>query len=293
MPRGLRHNSQIAPPRVVYRNAAAAVFRADNVRRRRMLFLPPEQKPAILQLAAGDATTMAQAAEIGGQFGYDAININCGCPSERAQKGNFGACLMASPKLAAGLVHAAKTASGLPITVKCRTAIDNVDAGECLAAFASAVADAGACGIIVHARRALLKGLSPKQNRAAPPLDYQTPQQLHTQMPQMPMIINGGITNAEDAELMLRRFDGVMIGRAAVRKPYLLAELSGLLFDIPPPPRRLVLQQMLAAAADEHIGEWRKIAAAVGALFYGEPGAAKLRRQLASPQPLSLSALQF
>ena len=107
------------------------------------------------------------------------------------------------------------------------------------------------------------------------------------------MIINGGITNAEDAELMLRRFDGVMIGRAAVRKPYLLAELSGLLFDIPPPPRRLVLQQMLAAAADEHIGEWRKIAAAVGALFYGEPGAAKLRRQLASPQPLSLSALQF
>ncbi|MGI9337442.1 MAG: tRNA dihydrouridine(20/20a) synthase DusA [Gammaproteobacteria bacterium] len=285
----------LCPPAVLYTEmlAAAAVVRADSSSLHRMLFLPPEQKPAIVQLAAGDVETMARAAGICAKWGYDAVNINCGCPSGRAQKGNFGACLMASPKLAGALVRAAKSESGLPVTVKCRTAIDDADVGECLFAFADAVGEGGACAIIVHARRALLKGLSPKQNRAAPPLDYETPQKLRGKMPQLPVIVNGGITSADDVVLMLRRFDGVMIGRAAVQNPYILADIGRRVYDIAPPSRRLVLQRMLAGAAKEPAREWRRIAVSLGGLFYGEPGAAKLRRQLASAYPLPLSALQF
>lgn len=285
----------LCPPAVVYTEmlTAAAIVRADMTTRRRMLYLPPQQQPAILQLAAGDAETMAKAAALCGGWGYDAININCGCPSGRAQKGNFGACLMASPKLAGSLVKAAKRESGMPVTVKCRTAIDNADIGECLFAFADAVADAGACALVVHARRALLKGLNPKQNRTAPPLDYETPEKLRARMPQLPVIINGGIASADNAILMMRRFDGVMIGRAAVQNPYMLADIGRRLYHTPPPSRRFVLTQMLAAATTSPANEWRKIAAAAGALFYGQSGAAKLRRQLSSNTPMPISALQF
>lgn len=285
----------LCPPAVLYTEmiTAAAVVRADDATRERMLFLPRQQQPAIVQLAAGDAATMAKAAALCAGWGYDGININCGCPSGRAQKGNFGACLMASPKLSASLVRAAKDASGMPVSVKCRTAIDNANPAECLFAFADAVANAGACALIVHARRALLRGLNPKQNRAVPQLDYETPQRLREKMPKLPIIINGGITSADDTIKMLHRFDGVMIGRAAVQNPYMLADIGRRVYDLPPPSRRVVLGQMLAAAAGQPAREWRKVAAAAGGLFYGMPGAAKLRRQLASANPLPVSALQF
>lgn len=286
---GRRLWKMLCAPAVLYTemHTANAVLHSRGESLNRMLHLPPQQSPTVLQLAGDNAKTMAQAAKIGAGYGYDAININCGCPSGRAQKGNFGACLMSSPKFVAELVCETKHAAGLPVTVKCRTAIDNANPEQCLGELMREITKAGANGIIVHARRALLAGLNPKQNRTAPPLDYKTPLRLRAQYPNLPMIVNGGITQAEDAREMLRKFDGVMIGRAAVRNPYLLARLAEDEFNIAPPTRKEALQQMLTYAREEPPREWRKIAVATAALFHGEPGASKVRRLLSTSSPLS------
>ncbi len=286
---GRRLWRMLCPGAVLYTEmtAAAAVARAGEDARRRLLFLPLSQKPAVLQLAGDDAQTMRAAAALAAECGYDALNINCGCPSERAQRGGFGARLMTQPLRAAAVVRAARAGGGLPVSVKCRTAVDDADAESFLSEFVAAVADAGAGALIVHARRALLAGLSPAQNRSAPPLDLQTAEIVRARFPGLPMIINGGIATAENARELLSRFEGVMVGRAAARNPWLLAEIARREFGARPPSRMEALRGMLEYAVSQPPGEWRKIAAAAGGLFYGMPGGGELRRTLARARGVS------
>src|SRR3979411_3535994 len=189
-----------------------AVIHGD---RGRLLGFDPSEHPVALQLGGSDARDLATAAKIGEEFGYDEINLNVGCPSDRVRDGRFGACLMAEPKLVAEGVAAMKRAVKIPVTVRCRIGIDDQDPETALDALASGVVAAGADALIVHARKAWLNGLSPKENRDIPPLDYDRVYRLKTSLPNVPVIINGGITSIAQARQHLSHVDGVILGRAA------------------------------------------------------------------------------
>jgi len=197
----------------------------------RHLDFDPAEHPLALQLGGSDPTQLAQAARLGERWGYDEINLNCGCPSERVQTGSFGACLMAEPLLVADCVKAMRDTVSLSVTVKHRIGLDaNHDYGF-VRDFVGTVAAAG-CGVfVVHARNALLKGLSPKENREIPPLRYEIPWRLKQEHPDLTVILNGGLKTIAHVREWLPRFDGVMLGRQAYGEPYLLAQLHGELID--------------------------------------------------------------
>lgn len=193
----------------------------------RYLVSDAAQQPVVLQLGGSEPQAMAYAAELGSAYGYSEININCGCPSERVQRGAFGACLMKEASLVAQSITAMRQVSAVPITVKCRIGVDDVDSPQDLLDFTHKMMDAGCERIIIHARKAWLKGLSPKENREIPPLDYDRVLWIKAQMPNTAIEINGGFTTHDSVKGMIQQLDGVMIGREAYQNPWFLAELDG------------------------------------------------------------------
>jgi tRNA-dihydrouridine synthase A len=259
-----------------------AVLHGD---RRRLLGFDAVEHPVALQLGGSDPRDLAVAARIGEDVGYDEINLNVGCPSDRVKDGRFGACLMAEPALVAEGVGAMKRAVRVPVTVKCRIGIDDQDAEAALDALARGVVAAGADAVIVHARKAWLNGLSPKENRDIPPLDYDRVYRLKAAMPETPVVINGGIASLEEARCHLDRVDGVMLGRAAYQEPWRLLAVDRELFGEPPPYATMqdVLEAMLPYIERELARGVRLHSITrhfVGA-FHAVPGARAFRRGLA------------
>jgi tRNA-dihydrouridine synthase A len=189
-----------------------------------------EEKPVILQLGGSDAKDLASSCQIAQEFGYDGVNLNVGCPSDRVQKGRFGACLMNEPPLVVECVTAMMNAVDIPISIKCRIGVDNNDSFENLQAFVDILANAGVQTIAIHARKALLKGLSPKQNRTVPPLNYDFVYRIKQLFPELTIVINGGINSLEEVQQHLNQIDGVMLGRAIWNNPWLLDDLQNNLF---------------------------------------------------------------
>lgn len=206
---------------------ADAVIHGDQ---ERLIGFSQDEHPVVLQLGGNEPEKMARAAHIAEQIGYDEVNINCGCPSDRVQSGAFGAILMRYPETVAACVKAMKAAVCIPVTVKCRIAIDEDPPRETLFGFVDRVADAGCEVFTVHARKAWLKGLSPKENRDIPPLDYSLVAELKDARPDLKIILNGGITDLETCAGHLKQFDGVMLGRAAYQQPAILGHVDQKLF---------------------------------------------------------------
>jgi tRNA-dihydrouridine synthase A len=253
--------------------------------RARLLGFDTSEHPVALQLGGSDPRDLATSAKIGEDFGYDEINLNIGCPSDRVKDGRFGACLMAEPALVAACVDAMKRAVDIPVTVKCRIGIDDQDPEVALDALARGVVAAGADALIVHARKAWLNGLSPKQNRDVPPLDYDIVYRLKAAMPGVPIIINGGIAGLAEAKAHLGLVDGVMLGRAAYQEPWRLLSVDRELFGetAPHPTMKHVFEAMIPYIEGELAKGTRLhsiIRHFVGA-FHGVPGARAFRRHLA------------
>ncbi|MGB5903439.1 MAG: tRNA dihydrouridine(20/20a) synthase DusA [Xanthobacteraceae bacterium] len=258
-----------------------AVIHGDRVR---LLGFDASEHPVALQLGGSNPADLATAAKIGEDFGYDEINLNVGCPSDRVKEGRFGACLMAEPDLVADGVAAMKRAVRIPVTVKCRIGIDDQDPETALDRLAQAVVAAGADMLIVHARKAWLNGLSPKENRDIPPLDYDRVYRLKAAMPDVPIVINGGIGSVEDAKRHLDHVDGVMLGRAAYQEPWRLLAVDSNIFDEASPHDDMIaaLEAMMPYIAEQLARGMRLHAITrhfVGA-FHGIPGARAFRRHL-------------
>src|SRR6202000_3258020 len=207
--------------------------------RARLLGFDASEHPVALQLGGSEPRDLAEAARIGEGFGYDEINLNVGCPSDRVKDGRFGACLMAEPALVAEGVNAMKRAVRIPVTVKCRVGIDDQDPEQALDRLARGVVAAGADAVIVHARKAWLNGLSPKEKRDVPPLDYGRVYRLKQALREVPIIINGGIGSLEEAKAHLDHVDGVMLGRAAYQEPWRLLAVDAELFAEEAPHRTM------------------------------------------------------
>ena len=260
-----------------------AVIHGD---RDRLLGFDPAEHPLALQLGGCDPIALARCAQIGADWDYDEINLNVGCPSDRVQAGRFGACLMAEPALVADCVAAMRAALGprATVTVKTRIGIDQQDSYEALAGFVEQLIQADCQALIVHARKAWLKGLSPKQNREVPPLRYDVVYRLKKDFPQLPLAINGGVVDLDQALTHLQQVDGVMLGRAAYQNPYLLADVDRRLFgnDRLAPSRHQVIERLLP-----YIDRWLSaggrltdISRHLLGLFQGRPGAKAWRRQI-------------
>ncbi len=259
-----------------------AVLRGD---RARLLGFDPVEHPVALQLGGCDPAALREAARIGADFGYDEINLNVGCPSDRVQEGRFGACLMAEPLLVADCVAAMKAAVRVPVTVKCRIGIDDQDPDQALFAFAEIVKAAGVDVLIVHARKAWLKGLSPRENRDVPPLDYALVRRLKAAHPDLAIVLNGGIASIEQAKTELAFVDGVMMGRAAYQEPWRLLDVDPQLYGETAP---FASPKQAAAALMPYIerelakgARLNAITRHVLGLFRGVPGARAFRRHLA------------
>lgn len=252
--------------------------------RDRLLGFNLAEKPLALQLGGSDPDELAECARIGEGWGYDEINLNVGCPSDRVQRGRFGACLMAEPDLVAECVAAMASAVRIPVTVKTRIGIDERDSYEELAHFISAVSAAGCETFIIHARKAWLSGLSPRENREVPPLRYDIAAQIKRDFPRQGIILNGGIQSLDQAKVHLETFDGVMIGRAAYHNPYLLADADRLLFGEAdsPLPRRAVVESMLPYIQGELDRGVRlhSMSRHLLGLYHGQPGGRLWRRHL-------------
>ncbi len=252
--------------------------------RERLLAYDPAEHPLALQLGGCDPGDLARCARIAADFDYDEVNLNVGCPSDRVQSGRFGACLMAEPELVAGCVAAMRTTVNLPITVKTRIGIDDRDSYEALTDFVGRVASGGCEVFIIHARKAWLRGLSPKENREIPPLRYDIVYRLKRDFPDLTIILNGGLRNLDQAEDELRRVDGVMIGRSAYEKPYLLADADRRFFgsDTPLPSRHQVIRAFLPYVENQlqQGTPLHCMTRHVLGLFQGIPGARAWRRHL-------------
>jgi tRNA-dihydrouridine synthase A len=253
--------------------------------RQRLLGFDASEHPVALQLGGSDPRDLAIAARIGEDFGYDEININVGCPSDRVKDGRFGACLMAEPGLVAEGVAAMKHAVRVPVTVKCRIGIDDQDPEVALDVLARNVVAAGCDALVVHARKAWLNGLSPKENRDIPPLDYDRVYRLKAAMPDVPVIINGGIASLDEAKQHLRHVDGVMLGRAAYHDPWRLLSVDAELFgeSAPHTAMKHVFEAMVPYI-ERQLAQGTRLHSItrhfVGA-FHGVPGARAFRRHLA------------
>jgi tRNA-dihydrouridine synthase A len=250
----------------------------------RHLDFDPAEHPLALQLGGSDPHALAHCARLGEAWGYDEINLNVGCPSQRVQTGSFGACLMAEPPLVADCVAAMRDAVALPVTVKHRIGIDAIEEYGFVRDFVGTVAAAGACAFFVHARNAVLKGLSPKENREVPPLKYEYVHRLKRDFPALEIVVNGGITTHEAIAEQLERVDGVMLGRAAYHNPYLLAEAEEYCFGAVMPPRtRAEIVQALVPYAHAQLAagvRLRAIAQHVLGLYHGRSGVRAWRRML-------------
>jgi tRNA-dihydrouridine synthase A len=242
------------------------------------------EHPVALQLGGCDPEELARAAAAGAARGYDEIDLNVGCPSDRVQSGRFGACLMAEPVLVARCVAAIKDAVRVPVTVKCRIGIDNQDGEIELDRFAEAVAQGGADALYVHARKAWLEGLSPRENRTVPPLDHPRVHRLAERLAPLPVILNGGLDSLVDAKAQLNLVSGVMIGRAAYHNPRLLLPVEAEIFGDPSPPRSLsaVRNAMADYAATELAAgaKLSRITRHMLGLAHGQPGARRFRQIL-------------
>ncbi len=262
---------------------ADAVIHGD---RTRLLGFSGEEHPLAIQLGGSEPEKLAEAARIAEALGYDEINLNVGCPSDRVQSGTFGACLMLEPATVAAAVAAMKAAVAGPVTVKCRLGVDDQDPEVALDALADAVLAAGADGLVVHARKAWLKGLSPKENREVPPLDYDRVYRLKARLPGTFVAVNGGIATLAEAAAHLAHVDGVMLGRAAYHTPDILAEVDRVIFGdtAPSPDPRAVVEAMVPYA--ERVlasgGRLSQVTRHMLGLFHGRPGARQWRRILSS-----------
>lgn len=284
--RHCRHfHSHIAPGTLLFTEmvTADAVLHGD---RDRLLAQAPEDVeagvPVALQLGGSDPTRLAKATRLAADYGYAEINLNVGCPSDRVRSGRFGACLMAEPMLVADCMAAMKAATGLPVTVKCRIGIDDMDAEAGLDDFVDAVADAGVTVIYLHARKAWLNGLSPKENRDIPPLDHDRAARLAERRPDLDIILNGGLDSVDVVMRRLPRFAGAMLGRAAYRTPMILADILAVM-DGRAVPTRFEVAGRMAAYADRHVAEGVPLHAITRhmlGLYHGQRGARLWRRHL-------------
>jgi len=260
---------------------AQAILRGD---RARLLGFDPSEHPVALQLGGSDPAMLAEAATIGASIGYDEINLNVGCPSDRVQSATFGACLMARPRLVGDCVRAMRAAVAVPVTVKCRIGIDENDDWEFLRTFVANIADAGCRTVIVHARKAMLKGLSPKQNREVPPLDYARAWRVKREFPELNVIVNGGLRTVPQVTEQLAEVDGVMLGREAYHNPLLLPALHLAVHDdglAMPTPESIVHAMQKYAERQVAAGTpLRSISRHMLGLFNGRAGARAWRRAL-------------
>jgi tRNA-dihydrouridine synthase A len=255
-----------------------------NGDRERFLHFNAEEHPVALQLGGSDPAELARCARWAQEWGYDEVNLNCGCPSDRVQSGMFGACLMAKPALVADCVKAMRESCDIPVTVKHRIGIDDMEAYDELLAFVEPIAAAGCEVFIVHARKAWLQGLSPKQNREIPPLNYPWVYRLKQDFPHLTIVLNGGIQTLQDCQTHLQHVDGVMLGREAYQNPWLLSQVDEVLFGIDKPAqsRDDVIAALLPYAQRQIASgaQLNHITRHILGLYQGVPGARKFRRHL-------------
>jgi tRNA-dihydrouridine synthase A len=260
-----------------------AVLHGDRMR---LLGFDPAEQPVALQLGGSDPRDLARSARIAEDFGYVEVNLNVGCPSDRVQEGRFGACLMAEPQLVGDCVAAMKAAVTIPVTVKCRIGIDDQDPEAALDALTASVKAAGVDALVVHARKAWLEGLSPRENRDVPPLDYERVYRLKKANPDIEIAINGGVLSVEDAAAHLRHVDGVMMGRAAYQEPWRLLAVDPQIFgeDAPFASSKAALDALIPYVSQELARGTRLHAMTrhVLGLFRGVPGARAFRRHLST-----------
>jgi tRNA-dihydrouridine synthase A len=263
---------------------AEAVLHGDKAR---LLGFDGAEHPLGLQLGGSDPVRLAEAARIAEGFGYDEINLNVGCPSDRVQSGRFGACLMLTPEVVADCVRAMKAVSAVPVTVKCRIGVDDQDPEAALRDLIGQCADTGVTHFAVHARKAWLDGLSPKENRDVPPLDYDLVYRVKRENPRLTIVINGGIATLDEAEAHLAHVDGVMLGRAAYQNPALLAEVDARFFGGAKRSLDAAVADY-AAHVEEALANGARLATLVKpmlGLFNGRPGARQFRRHLSENAP--------
>jgi len=272
----------LSPSALLYTEmvTAAAIVHGDADR---LLAYNGEEHPIALQLGGSEPDWMAQATAKAAEFGYDEININVGCPSDRVQSGQFGACLMARPDIVADCFKAMQQETDIPITVKTRIGIDDKDDDDFLRAFIEALVDAGCRKFIVHARIAILEGLSPKENRTVPPLNYERVFRLKREMPELRVVINGGLTDIGQVDAVLQQVDGAMIGRQAYHQPYFLAELEQHLDPTTTTPSREEIVEQMVPYVDQQLATGvplNSISRHMLGLFAGRPGARAWRRYI-------------
>lgn len=272
----------IAPDVLLYTEmiTAAAIIHGDTDY---LLGYDQAEHPLALQLGGSDPAMLTTSAAIGESFGYDEINLNVGCPSPRVSSGRFGACLMYEPALVAECVAAMRAKVNIPVTVKCRIGVDNQDSYEELCHFITTVAASGCTSFTIHARKAWLKGLSPKQNREVPPLRYDVVKQIKQDFPHLQIILNGGVTTTADALSHLQWADGVMIGRAAYSNPYLLAELQAEVYGTENILSRAEIVEKFIPYVEKNLNEGVRLSSMtrhILGLFQNIPGAAVWRRYL-------------
>ncbi len=255
------------------------------------------EKYLALQLGGSEPDDLATCAKMGEQYGYDEINLNCGCPSERVQKGAFGACLMAEPDLVASCVESMKKAVNIPVTVKCRLSIDDYETAPFLHKFIKTVSNAGCDMFVLHARKAWLKGLSPKENRTKPPIDYNMAAEIKSSYPHLQIIVNGEVKNVEQTKQHLSRFDGVMIGREAYQNPVLLSDIER---DIFGNQNAMSAQDAVRAMipyieqqARDYGTPMKTITRHMIGLFQGERGSKAWRRSLSTEAHLESTKPEF
>jgi len=259
---------------------ADAILRGN---REKLLSFDRLEDPVALQLGGSEPMKLAEAAKIGAEFGYAEINLNVGCPSDRVQSGRFGACLMHEPGLVAECVAAMRDAVSIPVTVKCRIGVDNQDPEQALRDVIALCARAGVKTFAVHARKAWLEGLSPKENREVPPLDYDLVYRVKREHPKLKIVLNGGINTLDEAETHLTQVDGVMLGRAAYHSPAMLAEVDARFFGGEPVSLGAAVTGYVAYAAEqlERRVPLNRLAKPMLGLFNGRQGARLFRRHLA------------
>jgi tRNA-dihydrouridine synthase A len=258
---------------------APAVLHGD---RARLLGFDPAEHPVALQLGGAEPRELAQAARVGEEVGYDEINLNVGCPSDRVQSGRFGACLMREPALVADCIASMRAAVSIPVTVKCRIGVDEQDEDADLERFVETVRSTGCRVFVVHARKAWLEGLSPKENREVPPLNYERVYRLKREFPELTIVVNGGIATLAEVREHLRHVDGVMLGRTAYHEPYRLAEIEREIFATPLPDRDEALAR-LRPYVEAHLARGDRlqhISRHILGLYQGLPGARAYRRLL-------------
>jgi tRNA-dihydrouridine synthase A len=282
--RHCRHFHRLLSPHARLYTEMVNAYAIRHGDRERLLGFDASEHPVALQLGGSDPALLAEAARVGQDWGYDEINLNCGCPSDRVQAGRFGACLMREPSLVADCVAAMRAAVTVPVTVKCRIGVDDQDDDADLQRFIERVHEAGCTVFIVHARKAWLKGLSPKENRDVPPLNYPRVHRLRQDFPDLTLVLNGGLNTVAACVEQVAALDGVMLGRAAYHEPWVLAELEQALFDqaFELPDRVELLQRMrgytqVRLASGDSLAQ---ITRHILGLFQGLPGARRFRRVL-------------